>query len=109
MVRKSTPKARTDRLRYARIAGAAYLTIVLAAFVHGGLMESQLVVPGDDMLTAANILAHPLQFRLGIVLVFTIYASVVVASWALFLVLRDVHESVAFPLVPGRIQASVHP
>ena len=54
MAREPTPKARTDRLRYARIAGGAYLAIVLAAFVHGGLMESRLVVPGDDMLTATN-------------------------------------------------------
>lgn len=95
MAREPTPKPRADRLLYARIAGGAYLAIVLAAFMYAGLVESQLVVPGDDALTAANILAHPLHFRFGIALVFLIYASVVIASWALYLVLRDVHESVA--------------
>lgn len=91
----AAPEARTDRRLYGRIAGGAYLAIVLVAFAYGGLVESQLVVPGDDALTATNILANPLRFRLGIVLVCVIYASVVVASWALFIILRDVHENLA--------------
>lgn len=86
---------RSDRRLYARIAGGAYLVIVLAAFVYGGLVESQLIVPGDDSVTAANILANPLRFRFGIVLVFVIYASVVVASWALFVVLKDFDKNLA--------------
>ena len=89
------PEARSVRRLYGRIAGGAYLAIVLAALVYGALVESQLIIPGDDGVTAANILANPLRFRLGIVLVSVIYASVVVASWALFIVLRDVHKNLA--------------
>ena len=95
MQRDAALDAQAARHFYARIAGGAYLAIVVAAFLYGGLVESQLIVRGDDAVTAANILANPLRFRLGIVLVFTIYASVVVASWALFIVLRDVHENLA--------------
>lgn len=91
----AAPEARSARRLYARIAGAAYLAIVLAGFVYGALVQSQLIVPSDDAITAANILGNPLRFRLGIVLVFFIYASVVVASWALFIVLRDVHKNLA--------------
>lgn len=92
---EATLETRPDRRLYARIAGAAYLVIVLAAFVYGGLIQSELIVPGDEAVTAANILAHPLRFRVGIVLVFIIYASVVVASWALFVVLKDVDRNLA--------------
>jgi hypothetical protein len=91
----TTAQTLAARRLYGRIAGGAYLAIVLAAFVYGGLVESELIVPGDDAVTAANILAHPLRFRLGIVLVLVIYVSVVVASWALFVVLRNVHENLA--------------
>jgi hypothetical protein len=107
MDRVAALEARSARHLYARVAGGAYLAIVLAAFVYGGLVESQLVVPGDDAVTAANILANPLQFRLGIVLVFTIYASVVVASWALFIVLRDVHENLALLALLFRMAEAV--
>lgn len=91
----ATPEARSVRRLYARVAGGAYFAIMLAAIAQGALVESQLVVAGDAAATAANILAHPLLFRIGIVLVFIIYASVVVASWALFIILRDVHPHLA--------------
>lgn len=88
-------ETQSARRLYGRIAGAAYLAIVVAAFTQSGLVQSQLIVPGDEALTAAHILAHPLRFRLGIVLVLIIYASVIVASWALFVVLRQVHANFA--------------
>jgi hypothetical protein len=89
----TTAQTLAARRLYGRIAGGAYLAIMLAAFVYGGLVQSEIIVPGDDAVTAANILANPLRFRL--VLVLGIYASVVVASWALFVILRNVHEHLA--------------
>lgn len=91
----ATPETRSARRLYGRIAGAAYLVIIVASFVYSGLVQSQLIVPGDDAVTAALILSHPLRFRLGIVLVMVIYASVVVASWALFVIVREVHQTLA--------------
>jgi hypothetical protein len=104
---EAASEAQPGRGLYARIAGAAYLAIVLAAFVYGGFVESQLIVPGNDAATAANILANPLRFRIGIVLVFTIYASVIVASWALFVVLRDVHENLALLALLFRLAEAI--
>jgi len=80
---------------YARIAGAAYLVIVAVALLYGVLVESQLIVPGNDAQTATNILAHESLFRLGIVLVLTIYVSVVAASWALYILLKTVDANLA--------------
>ena len=87
---------------YARVAGAAYLVISVVAVLYGGLVESKLIVSGDDATTANNILAHESLFRIGIVLVLTIYASVVAASWALYVILRTVHKNLALLALPLR-------
>jgi hypothetical protein len=87
--------AEASPLVYARVAGAAYLVITIVAVLYGGLVESQLIVSGNDAATASNILAHGSLFRIGIVLVLIIYVSVVVASWALYVILRTVHENLA--------------
>jgi len=57
---------------YARVAGVAYLVIVIVALLYGVLVQSQLIVPGNDVATANNILANESLFRIGIVLVLTI-------------------------------------
>ncbi len=89
MITKAPP------LVYARVGGAAYLVITIVAVLYGGLVESKLIVSGNDAATAHNILAHESLFRIGIVLVLIIYASVVVASWALYVILRTVHKNLA--------------
>ena len=78
--------AKASPLVYARVTGGAYLVITVVAMLYGGLVESQLVVSGNDAATADNILAHESLFRIGIVLVLVIYASVVVASWSLYVI-----------------------
>ena len=80
---------------YARVAGAAYLVITIVAVLYGALVESKLIVSGNDAATVNNILAHESLFRVGIVLVLMIYVSVVVASWALYVILRTVHKNLA--------------
>ena len=87
--------ARDEPLIYARIAGAAYLVIILTAMLYGALVESKLIVAGNDAATAANVAAQEPLFRVGIVAVLVIYVSVVVASWALYVILRSVHENLA--------------
>ena len=80
---------------YARVAGVAYLVITFAGVLYGFLVESKLIVPGNHAETAHNIIAHQSLFRIGIVAVLVIYVSVVVASWALYLILRTVREDLA--------------
>lgn len=80
---------------YARVAGAAYLVIVVAGVLYGALVESKLIVAGDHAATATNIAANDSLFRTGIVLVLVIYVSVVVASWALYVLLENVHANLA--------------
>lgn len=80
---------------YARVAGIAYLVITFAGVAYGALVESRLVVSGNHAETANHIIAHEPLFRIGIVAVLIIYVSVVVASWALYLILRTVREDLA--------------
>jgi len=87
--------AEASPLVYARVAGAAYLVITIAGLLYGIFVESQLIVPGNDAATANNIMANESLFRIGIVLVLIIYVSVVVASWALYLILRTAHKNLA--------------
>lgn len=80
---------------YARTAGVAYLVIIIVSMIYAGLVESPLIVSGDDAATVANIVAAQGLFRLGLVLVLVIYASVLVASWALYLLLRSASSSLS--------------
>ena len=80
---------------YARVAGVAYLVIAVSGVLYGALIESKLIISGNDVATAANIIAHESLFRVGIVLVLIIYVSVVVASWALYVILGTVHKQLA--------------
>ena len=46
----------TPPLVYARVAGVAYLTIAIVALFYGFLVESKLIVSGNDAATANNIM-----------------------------------------------------
>jgi len=87
--------AAASPLVYARVAGVAYLVIAIVALFYGFLVESKLIVSGNDVATVNNIIANESLFRIGIVLVLIIYVSVVVASWALYVILRTVHKDLA--------------
>jgi hypothetical protein len=91
----TNPTAEASPLVYARVAGVAYLVITIVGVLYGFLVESKLIVSGNDAATATNILANESLFRTGIVLVLIIYVSVVVASWALYVILRTVHKNLA--------------
>jgi len=100
-----TPEA--SPLVYARVAGVAYLVIAIVALFYGFLVESQLIVSGNDAVTATNIMANESLFRIGIVLVLIIYVSVVVASWALYVILKTVHKNLALLALLLRLAEAV--
>jgi hypothetical protein len=91
----TTQTAETSPRVYARVAGVAYLVIAIVAVLYATLVETQLIVSGNDAATANNIMADESLFRFGIVLVLIIYVSVVVASWALYVMLKTVHKNLA--------------
>ena len=80
---------------YARVAGFAYLLIIVIALLNEGFIDSKLIVSENDAATASNIMANDVLFRIGIAGVLIMYASVVVLSWALYVLLKTVNKNLA--------------
>jgi hypothetical protein len=53
-------------MKYARIGGVIYLVIIMAGIFGEVLVRNKLVVSGDAVATANNIVSSPLLWRLGI-------------------------------------------
>lgn len=80
---------------YARIAGVAYLLIIVISVLNVSLIDSRLIESGNDMATANNILADDLLFRIGMACVLIIYTNVVILSVSLYAVLKTVDRHLA--------------
>lgn len=80
---------------YARVAGLTYLLIIILGVLNSAFIDSKLIVFGSDTLTANNILANDFLFRVGMVCVLILYASVVVLSLSLYLILKPIHPCLA--------------
>ena len=87
--------ADTSPLVYARVAGFAYVLIIIIGVLNGIFIDSKLIVSGNDAATANNIMANDLLFRTGIASILFLYASVVVLSWALYVILKTVNKNLA--------------
>jgi Domain of unknown function (DUF4386) len=79
----------------AKVAGlSCLLTMAIVVFANYGLLNP-LIVPGDAVETARNIVAHETQFRITATC-FVIYgAGVVVLLTALYVILKPINPGVA--------------
>lgn len=80
--------------RSAKMAGLFYL-IYLFLLPISTTLRSQMVVSGDAALTAQNIMANEVVFRLSIVTELFAAIFFVLAAWALYTLLRSVNKNVA--------------
>ncbi len=87
--------ADTSQLIAARVAGFAYLLIIIISILNVNFVDSKLIVSGNDAATANNIMANDLLFRIGIAGVLILYTSVVVLSLALYVILKTVNKNLA--------------
>lgn len=85
----------SSQLVYARIAGVAYILVILIGVLSGAFVDLRLIVPGDVASTARQITAHQLLFRAGILGALVMYAGVLVLSGALYVVLEKVNRPLA--------------
>jgi len=81
--------------RYARIAGALYLLIIVAGIAGPLLTRDPLIVPNEPAATAQNIAASPDLWRLGIAMNLVMQLSDVPVMLILFLLLSPVNMHVA--------------
>jgi len=81
--------------RAAKVAGLAYLLIIVTSVLAVVFTELRLVVPGDSAATIDNIMASELLYRLGAAYDLIMYPSVVVLAVALYVVLKTVSKDLA--------------
>lgn len=92
---------------HARLAGFAYLAIILSSIVSLAFVESRLIVEGDPATTTENIMASLSLFRIGLAHGLVMFAGVVVLAWALYVVLRTVNERLALLALLFRMAEAV--
>jgi len=91
----------------ARVAGFVYMLIIIIGVLNGIFIDSKLLVSGNDAATANNIMANDLLFRTGIVSILILYASVVVLSWSLYIILKTVNKNLALLAMLLRLAEAV--
>ncbi len=99
----------TDRSlpAYARVAGLAYIVVILLGIFGVGFIEPSLVVPGDDAATVNNIMAKEWLFRIGIASEIMMFALVVLLSWALYVILKTVNRNLALLALLWRLGEAI--
>lgn len=81
--------------KIALVAGFAFLVMTVAAIFAIMFVFGKIKVGGDIMATASNVLAHEMLFRTGFCSLILVLICDVVVSWALYIFLKQVNESVS--------------
>ena len=97
----------TSQHKAARTAGFLYLIIIVTSLLSMVLIESRLVVPGDDAATFNNIVANELLFRIGALYDLVMFASVVGLAVALYIVLKPVSKNLALLAMSWRLGEAI--
>ena len=77
------------------VAGSAWLIIIILGIFAEFFIRMQLIVPGDAATTANNIMASELLFRIGIASDLIMLTFDVVVVLALYVLLKQVNNSLA--------------
>jgi hypothetical protein len=91
---------------YARVAGIIFLLAVVSGTIGEAVVPSMLVVPGDAVTSAHNIVANDLFFRLGFVAYIVEALTDVALTFLLYILLRQVQANLAFASVLFRVMAT---
>jgi hypothetical protein len=81
--------------RYARAAGVAMLLSILFGAIGEAYVPSQIIVHGDAAATAANIINHPVLFRVGFATYLVEGICDITLSVLFYVLLRPVNRNLA--------------
>ena len=87
--------ADASQQKAARVAGLAYILIIVLAILKVNFLESNLIISGNDAATANNIMANEFLFRIGVVSEIIMFLLVVILSLALYVILKSVNKNLA--------------
>lgn len=94
--------------KYARIGGIIYLIIIVAGIFGEAFVRNRLVVSGDAAATAANIIASPFLWRMGIAVDLIMQLCDLPVMMILYVLLRPVNKNIALlTLLFNLIQTAV--
>ncbi len=79
----------------ARVAGLAYVLIIVTSMLAMVFGSFKLIVEGNDAATFSNLMANELLFRITAAYDLIMYASVVILSIALYAILKTVNKNLA--------------
>ena len=78
----------------ARMAGLLYLIFMLT-FIFSSVVRSRIIVFGDAVATANNIMASDWLFRIGFISDILSAVFFLLAAWALYVLLKPVNKNLA--------------
>ena len=84
-----------SQIKAARVVGFAYLFAIVPAVFAEFYVSSQVMVSGNAVQTALNIIANELLYRLGIASNLLVFAVDVILITALYVVLKPVNRNLA--------------
>lgn len=103
----NTANIETSLIVYARLAGLAYVLIILIGIFSVSYIENSLVVAGDDAATVNNLLANQLRFRIGVLSEILMFVLVILLSLALYVILKRVDKNLALLALLWRIGEAI--
>lgn len=89
----------TNESRLARLAGLAYLVVVVTGFFSQGYVPEKIAAPGQAEVMLGNIVAHEALFRAGIAAFIVEHSVFLVLPLLLFRLLGYVHRGVGVVMV----------
>ncbi len=91
----------------ARLAGLLYLLVTIASIFSFFYMRSRLIVPGDAIATASNILASQGLFRMGIASDAFVFLSEIVLAALLYRLFKPVSTTLSLATAFARLALAV--
>jgi hypothetical protein len=91
----TTGTADISQRQAARIAGVAYVVIIVLAFFANFVVGDRLIARGDAAATVANIAGAEGLFRGGVAALVAVFVADAVAAWALYIFFRRVSRDLS--------------
>ena len=85
----------TSPQTYARFAGILYLLLIIAGGLDEALIRNAIVIPGNALATANNIMTHESLWRFGIVADLLMHVSDVFVMLALYVLFKPINRKLA--------------
>lgn len=92
---------------YARVAGLAYIIVILLGVLSVSLVESSLIIPDNGAATYANISGNEALFRISVLCETFMYLLVILLSLSLYVVLKTVDNNLALLALLWRVAEAI--